>query len=237
MFTPAEKLACRRLVELALEEDLGEEGDLTSRAVIPLGLQGTAQFVARSAGVVAGLPAAALVTTAVDDSLQFHSAVDDGIRVTQPGTVLARISGPMQSILAAERIALNFLQHLSGIATSTQAYVDAVAGLSCRILDTRKTTPGWRLLEKYAVRCGGGYNHRLGLYDGVLLKDNHLASLGEGLAAIRKAVESVRLRLPESLLIEIEVDNREQLYMALTCGPDMILLDNMNLAELREAVE
>jgi nicotinate-nucleotide pyrophosphorylase (carboxylating) len=246
MLTPAETMACQRLVELALEEDLGAEGDLTSLAVIPVGLLGKAQFVARKAGVVAGLPVVEVVMTAVDGrrkstngirSFQFRGEVEDGFRLGEAGTVLAQVAGPMQSILAAERIALNFLQRLSGIATLTGAFVEAVAGLSCQIFDTRKTTPGWRLLEKYAVRCGGGHNHRLGLHDGVLIKDNHLAALGDCLATIRKAVENVRLRIPSSFPLEIEVDNLEQLYMALTCDPDSVLLDNMNLAQLRDAVE
>ncbi len=143
----------------------------------------------------------------------------------------------MRELLAGERTALNFLQHLSGIATLTQKYVDAVAGFPCQILDTRKTTPGWRVLEKYAVRCGGGHNHRMGLYHAILIKDNHLAALGGGPGAIRKALGLVRQRLGSSFPVEIEVDDLEQLNMALTCKPDMVLLDNMNVTDLQEAVQ
>jgi nicotinate-nucleotide pyrophosphorylase (carboxylating) len=142
----------------------------------------------------------------------------------------------MRGILAAERTALNFIQHLSGIATQTKRYVDAAAGLACRILDTRKTTPGWRILEKYAVRCGRGHNHRLGMHDGILIKDNHLAALGGGTDAVTRAVAAARARFGTTLPIEIEVDTLEQLDRALAAGPDMILLDNMNPGQLREAV-
>src|SRR5262249_35833803 len=158
MFTPAETDWCCRLVELAREEDLEPAGDLTSLAVIPTGLEGKALFVARAGGVLAGLPAAALALAAVDCRLQFQPLMQDGTAL-QSGDHLARVTGPRSGILAAERMALNFLQHLSGIAGLTRRYVDAVAGLPVQILDTRKTTPGWRLLEKYAVRQGGGHNH------------------------------------------------------------------------------
>src|SRR5438128_8640485 len=185
MFTRAETDWCCRLVELAREEDLEPAGDLTSLAVLPVGLEGQATFVARAEGVLAGLPAATIALAAIDCRLQFQALVQDGMAL-RPGDRLANVSGPMSGILAGERMALNFLQHLSGIATLTRRYVDAVAGLPVRILDTRKTTPGWRLLEKYAVRQGGGHNHRLGLYDGVLIKDNHLAAL----AALERGVPS-----------------------------------------------
>jgi nicotinate-nucleotide pyrophosphorylase (carboxylating) len=232
MFTPEESVACRRLVELALAEDLGSAGDVTSQAVIPEGLDGRGVFVARAPGVMAGLPAAAAVCVAIDSCLKFEALVADGARVT-PGDRLALVAGPMRKILAAERTGLNFLQRLSGVATLTRRYVDAIAGLPCQILDTRKTTPGWRLLEKYAVRCGGGHNHRMGLYDGILIKDNHLAALG---GDVVRAVESARAKLGETLPLEIEVDTFEQLERALTCKPDMILLDNMSPEQLREAV-
>jgi nicotinate-nucleotide pyrophosphorylase (carboxylating) len=242
MFNAAESDACLRLVEMALREDLGSSGDATSALVIPRDLQGKAVFVARSEGVVAGLPAAELVLKTLHaptpqasrptPHVIFQSLLDDGARVNS-GDRLAVIAGPMQFILTAERTALNFLRHLSGIATVTRRYVDAVAGLSCQILDTRKTTPGWRLLEKYAVRCGGGKNHRMGLYDGILVKDNHLAALGGGRTAFARlplALDKHRLSL------EIEVDTLEQLDWALECTPDIILLDNMNVGQLREAV-
>ena len=175
MFTAAEADACRRLIDLALPEDLGANGDLTSQAVIPPELPGRAALVARQAGVVAGLPAARQTFAIVDPQLVFQEVVPDGSAVS-PGAVLAVVSGSMRSILAGERTALNFLQRLSGVATMTAVYVKAAANPRCKVLDTRKTTPGWRLLEKYAVRCGGGHNHRMGLGDGILIKDNHLAA-------------------------------------------------------------
>jgi nicotinate-nucleotide pyrophosphorylase (carboxylating) len=237
MFTPAETVACRRLLELALEEDLGAVGDLTSQAVIPEDLQGHAAFVARAAGVVAGLPAAAMVFATLDRRLAFEPRVADGAAVGV-GMQLAAVRGPMRGILAGERTALNFLQHLSGIATLTRRYVDAVAGLPCKVLDTRKTLPGWRLLEKYAVRQGGGHNHRLGLYDGVLIKDNHLAALGRGPDAIAEATRMAHrlVQLRRSVPLEVEVDTLEQLDRALALKPDIVLLDNMAPDQLREAV-
>jgi nicotinate-nucleotide pyrophosphorylase (carboxylating) len=240
MFTPAETLACRRLVDWALEEDLGTVGDLTSQAVIPPDLAGRAVMVARAAGVLSGLPAAAQVAAAVDPGLVFQPHLPDGSDLKK-GNTLATVEGALCSILAFERTALNFVQRLSGVATLTRQYVTAIAGLPCRILDTRKTTPGWRLLEKYAVRCGGGHNHRLGLYDGILIKDNHLAGLGasgpEGAVwnALRAALAASRASA--SVPLEIEVDNLAQLEEAFHCQPDIVLLDNMNLPDLRAAVQ
>ncbi len=234
MFTPPEQLACRRLVELALEEDVGA-GDLTSQAVIPEALEGRAVLVARAAGTLAGLPAAALVFATLDPRVSFDALARDGDAL-QPGTRLARVAGPMRAILCGERTALNFLQHLSGIATQTRRYVDAVAGLKCRVIDTRKTLPGWRLLEKYAVRCGGGQNHRVGLFDGVLIKDNHLAALGHGRKDIRTAVESARRLHGAAVPVEVEVDDLAEFDEALACAPDIVLLDNMDPATMREAV-
>lgn len=235
MFTVAESDACRRLVQWALEEDLGSVGDLTSQAVIPADQRGEAVLVARQEGVLAGLPAAAMVFASLDPTLVFQPLRTDSARL-EPGSQIARVSGALQSILAGERTALNFLQRLSGVATLTRQYVDAVAGLPCRILDTRKTTPGWRLLEKYAVRQGGGHNHRMGLYDGILIKDNHLAALGNQPAAIRTAQGAVRRQAGGSVQLEIEVDNLQQLEEALACRPEIILLDNMTLENLRAAV-
>jgi len=232
-FTQQEATACRRLIELALAEDLSSTGDRTSLATIPPSTRSEAAFVARSAGVVAGLPAAALVCATVDPALTFTIAVPDGTS-TERGTVLARVAGSLRSILAAERTALNFLQRLSGVATLTRRYVDAAAGFPAKILDTRKTTPGWRLLEKYAVRCGGGVNHRTGLYDGILIKDNHLAGLG---GDVRRAVETARA-FPgnNGLPVEVEVDTLEQLEVALAVRAEIVLLDNMSLEQLRTAV-
>jgi nicotinate-nucleotide pyrophosphorylase (carboxylating) len=241
MFTAAETEACRRLVEWALREDLNALGDVTSQATIPADLQGSAVFRTRSEGVVAGLPAAELVFAACGHGIRFQGTVPDGIAV-QPGDIVARVAGSMRDILAGERTALNFLQRLSGIATRTHLYVQAIAGLACRIMDTRKTTPGWRLLEKYAVRCGGGSNHRLGLYDAVLIKDNHLAALGDEADAIPRAIRAARTRLEAAtqpcspLSLIVEVDTVDQLDVALACGPDVVLLDNMTPASLREAV-
>ncbi len=234
MFTPAETLACRRLVAWALEEDVGP-GDLTSLAVIPETLPGKAVFVARAPGVVAGLPAAELVFAALDARVAFLPLVADGSPVRH-GTRLAETSGPMRAILSGERTALNFLQHLSGVATQTRRFADAVAGLTCRVLDTRKTLPGWRLLEKYAVRQGGGHNHRMGLYDGVLIKDNHLAALGMGKKQIRQAVEAAQAQTKAGVPLEVEVDDLDELDEALRLAPDVVLLDNMSPDLLREAV-
>jgi nicotinate-nucleotide pyrophosphorylase (carboxylating) len=237
VFSAAETACCRRVIELALEEDLGSAGDLTSRTIIPKDLAGRAVFVARAAGVVAGLPAVEMVLQTIHAPLlKFETLIGDGTRVT-PGDRLATVSGLMEFILTAERTALNFLQHLSGIATLTRKYVDAIAGLPCQILDTRKTLPGWRLLEKYAVRCGGGHNHRMGLNEGMFVKDNHLAALGGGMEAFRQLF---RIRGKEEFRVipwEIEVDTIDQLKLAMVLRPDVILLDNMPIARLRESVE
>jgi len=268
MFTTEETLACEKLIALALAEDLGDRGDVTSQAVIPQDLHGSAVFVVKAPGVLAGLPAAELVMKKIDARLSFETIQSDGDRAGA-GYRVAKVSGPMRSILSGERTALNFLQHLSGIATLTRRYVDAVAGLPVKVLDTRKTLPGWRLLEKYAVRQGGGHNHRLGLHDGILIKDNHLAALPvppdvvqakvkeivelatprkpvestETLAGyvdrtlrIEEAVELARRRFPD-LPIEIEVDSLPQAVAAGTCRPAIVLLDNMTVDQLREAVQ
>lgn len=241
-FSEAESTACRRLVEMALEEDLGDIGDITSLALIPPKLEGRAVFVARASGVVAGLPAAQMVfQTAHTPLVKFEALVEDGSAVS-PGDRLAVVSGLMEFILTGERTALNFLTHLSGIATLTRQYADAIAGLPCKILDTRKTLPGWRLLEKYAVRCGGGHNHRMGLYDGILVKDNHLAAwkgkkeLPSLLLAIKRMGKFGKIQI-SNLPLEIEIDDLNQLGLALGCFPDMVLLDNMSPENLRQAVQ
>ena len=235
MFSSAEAQACARLLEWALEEDLGGRGDLTSQATIPADRTGRAVLAARTAGVVAGLPAVEMTFRRVDPDLSFTAHVVDGAAV-EPGTRLATVSGRMRSILTAERTALNFVQRLSGVATATRRYVNAVAGLPARILDTRKTTPGWRLLEKYAVRCGGGHNHRMGLHDGVLIKDNHLAAVGTQPEAVAEAVRRARAAHGTDVPLEVEVDDLVQLDIALAARPDMVLLDNMTPDQLREAV-
>jgi nicotinate-nucleotide pyrophosphorylase (carboxylating) len=234
-FSAAEEEACDRLVLLALDEDLDNAGDLTSQAVIPPDLPGQAVLVARRDGVVAGLGAAALTFAHVDPELAFTTEVDDG-SVVRPGTRLAAVGGRMRSILVGERTALNFLQRLSGVATLTRRYASLVADLPVRLLDTRKTTPGWRLLEKYAVRQGGGHNHRLGLYDGVLIKDNHLAALAGHPDAIGEAVRLARQKHGQAVPVEVEVDTLDQLDRALAARPDVVLLDNMGPGLLRDAV-
>lgn len=223
-WTEAEEAAARRLVELALAEDFDLTGDVTSRLTIPADAVGRANFVARQAGVIAGLPIVPLVALAVDPALTVAATVSDGDAVAA-GQAIAAIEGPMRGILSAERAALNFLQRLSGVATLTRRYVDAAG--RAQVLDTRKTTPGWRLLQKYAVRLGGGHNHRLGLFDGVLIKDNHLAALGGGPNAVRAAVAAARKQAAD-LLVEVEVDSADQFEAALDAKPDIVLLDNMS---------
>jgi nicotinate-nucleotide pyrophosphorylase (carboxylating) len=229
----AEASAADTLIGLALSEDLGTGGDRTSLATIPEAATARAAFVARGAGVVAGLPVAARACRAVSAALSFAPAVPDGTP-TARGTVLATVGGPLRAVLAAERTALNFLQRLSGVASLTRKYVEAASGFRAKLLDTRKTTPGWRLLEKYAVRAGGGTNHRVGLYDGILIKDNHLAGLN---GDVRKAVEAARAFAGNAgLPVEVEVDTLDQLDAALAVRADIVLLDNMTLDQLRAAV-
>lgn len=234
-FTAEETEACRQLATLAVEEDLDATGDVTSQVLIPAERIGMAALVARQPGVLAGLPAVELAFALVDPTLIVEILRPDGSPV-QPGDRLAIVSGRIHSILSGERTALNFAQHLSGIATHTRRYVEAVAGLSAKVLDTRKTTPGWRLLEKYAVRQGGGHNHRLGLFDGILIKDNHLAALARAADPIAEAVRLSRDKHGTSLPLEIEVDTLTQLDAALRAQPDIVLLDNMPPSDLREAV-
>jgi nicotinate-nucleotide pyrophosphorylase (carboxylating) len=235
MFTAAESEACRRLIAWALQEDLNDAGDLTSQAVIPPDLPGQAVLVARQAGVLAGLSAAELTFARVDATLTFEALRQDGASL-KAGARLAVVRGRMRSILAGERTVLNFVQRLSGVATLTRRYVEEVAGLSVQVLDTRKTTPGWRLLEKYAVRCGGGHNHRMGLYDGILIKDNHLAALAGHSDPITEAVRLARHKHGTAIPLEIEVDTLDQLEIALQARPDIVLLDNLSPSQLREAV-
>ncbi len=233
--TAAEESSARSLISLALPEDLGEFGDRTSLATIPADTLATVQFLARNTGVVAGLPVARLVCHAVDTHLLFIPKLSDGSHITR-GTILATLSGSLRSILAAERTALNFLQRLTGVATLTRHYVDAVAGLPVKILDTRKTTPGWRLLEKYAVRMGGGTNHRVGLYDAILIKDNHIAGI-PGPTPVRRSVELARAYPGNhGLSVEVEVDSFAQLQEVLPAKPEIVLLDNMTVDQLRACV-
>ena len=217
------------LVELAYEEDIAG-GDATSDAALPEGLVVEGRIVAKESGVIAGLPIAGAVFARVDATLRFEQLVEDGVDV-HPGDVVARVGGPARPMLAAERTALNFLQQLSGVATLTRRFVDAVGGTGAVILDTRKTHPGYRALEKYAVRMGGGQNHRLSLSDMLLVKDNHIEAVGSVTAAVQRA----RGEFPE-LPIEVEVKDIEELREALELKPDRIMLDNFELAGLAEAV-
>lgn len=237
--TKSERENLWRLVEMAKHEDLGS-GDVTS-AILPPELGAHAQFVAREPMVVCGCVLLEAIAACYDGCIRTQCHAEDGTFV-KAGTDLATWTGPGRGVLAAERVALNFLQRLSGIATTTYHYVQAVKGTNAQIFDTRKTIPGWRDLEKYAVRAGGGQNHRKGLYDAVLIKDNHLAVLAqsEGMDPISAAgtqLERIRPILPSGAFIELEVDNLEQYEMALGLGVDIILLDNMTNDQLSKAVE
>lgn len=222
-------------VAATLAEDLGSGGDITSNAVIPADARLTAVMASRDDIVVAGLAVADRFFHALAADGRVEHLVRDGARVA-PGTALLRITGTARALLAAERSALNTVQHLSGIATLTRAYVDAIAGTGAILLDTRKTLPGLRALEKYAVRCGGGTNHRLRLDDGVLIKDNHIAVAGGVEAAVRAAVAAGLGRAAGGLPIVVEVDRLDQIAPALAAGADRLLLDNMDVATLRAAV-
>jgi len=217
------------LIERALEEDIGP-GDRTSEAIVPPDVTGTCSIVAKAEGFACGLPLAEAVFQRVVPQATFTHHFQDGEPV-EPGDRLAEVHGPIRGLLTAERTALNFLAKLSGIATLAACYVDAVANYGAVILDTRKTTPGWRALEKYAVRCGGARNHRMGLYDMVLIKDNHIAAAGGLSAAVRRAQEA-----DAELPIEVEVSSLAALEEALGLRLDRVLLDNMDIATLRKAV-
>jgi len=219
------------LVRRTLTEDLGLAGDVTTMAAIDAASRGTAEIVARQPGTIAGLEVALAVFPVLDRDVDIRPEVTDGAQVTAD-TLLARVQGPTRALLTGERAALNLLGHASGIATATRAVVDAVAGTAARIADTRKTTPGLRALEKHAVRCGGGHNHRFGLFDAVMLKDNHLVAAG----GIAPAVAAVRARVGHTVHVEVEVDRLEQVEEALAAGADSILLDNLGDDELRDAV-
>ena len=221
--------AAKPLIDLALAEDVGK-GDVTTVATVPEGKEGRAVIIAKAYGIVCGLPIMAEVFRQVDEAIRLTHLASDGEPVA-PGDVVAALSGPLRGILTAERTALNFLTHLSGIATLTARFVDVVAPYRAVILDTRKTTPGWRILEKYAVRCGGGRNHRMGLYDMVLIKDNHIAASGSLTEAVRR-VRAAGISLP----IEVEVRTLAELEEALSLDVDRILLDNMDIPTLRKAV-
>jgi nicotinate-nucleotide pyrophosphorylase (carboxylating) len=238
---------CRQIVRLAVREDLDRLFDWTTLALVPSGTPGNAAIVARQQGVVAGLRAAQVAIDEMNVHLRLEAHTGDGCGV-DAGEVLAGLSGPARSLLSAERILLNVIGRMSGVATLTRSYVDAVRGTPARIYDTRKTTPGWRRLEKYAVRCGGGNNHRTGLFDAILIKDNHLALAASEAAGCPGAAEAVRRarqfaetmaagQAAAPLIVEVEVDTLSQLEAVLPERPDMVLLDNMSPDELRRAVE
>ena len=219
------------IIRHALEED-GAEADITTLCTVPAEQQAQASIIARQAGVIAGLTVAAATFRELDPQVSFEPLVEDGAAV-QVGQVVARVSGPARSLLSAERVALNFLGHLSAIATVTARCAQALEGTKARILDTRKTTPGLRSLEKEAVRLGGGHNHRFNLSDGVLIKDNHIKAAG----GIVQAIVLARRTAPHLLKIEVECETLAQVQEAVEAGADVILLDNMSIEPMRSAVE
>jgi nicotinate-nucleotide pyrophosphorylase (carboxylating) len=234
----AERENLRRLLELAQGEDLGG-GDVTG-AVLPPQTSGTARFLAREPLVVCGAAFLAQIARAYSPGIRTQVFAAEGDAV-EPPSPLAEWEGPVVSMLSAERVALNFVQHLSGVATATRQYVEAVAGTGATIVDTRKTTPGWRALEKYAVRAGGGRNHRMGLYDAVLVKDNHLSALSRAggrdpIAALADRIEPLRATLGKTGFVEVEADTPEQVDAALRLPVDIVMLDNMTPDQLRQAV-
>jgi nicotinate-nucleotide pyrophosphorylase (carboxylating) len=224
-------LLVEQAVRTGLLEDLGRAGDITTEAVVPPGRRAVCALVARDPGVVSGLDFARIAFTLVDPSIAFNVKIPDASRIA-PGDIIAEISGPASGILTAERVALNFLGPLSGIATATRGIADAISHTKAHITCTRKTTPGLRFAQKYAVRCGGGKNHRFGLDDAILIKDNHIAIAG----GIRSALQAAKRNAGHLVKIEIEVETLEQLHEALREGVDAVLLDNMKVPALREAV-
>jgi nicotinate-nucleotide pyrophosphorylase (carboxylating) len=220
-----------RLIRDALDEDIGA-GDLATMATIAAELQGTGLFRAKKDGVVAGLVLLPRIFYFIDHQVAVRLLTNDGASVSE-GTVVAEAVGPVRALLLAERTALNFLQRLSGTATLTRKYVDAIKDFPCKVLDTRKTTPGLRTLEKYAVRLGGGMNHRIGLYDAALVKDNHIEATG----SIAGAVKAVRRHAPFMAKVEVETSNMKQVQEAIDAGADVIMLDNMTIAQMTEAVK
>ena len=229
--SPLPAIMLEPLVRAALLEDLGRAGDVTTDAIVPKNLWATTVLSARQAGTVAGLDLAMLAFRLIDQNVEMTVHRSDGSEVVQ-GEIIASVSGPARAILTAERTALNFLCHLSGIATATASVVAAVRGHGAKIVCTRKTTPGLRAIEKHAVRAGGGSNHRFGLDDAILIKDNHIAMAG----GIRTAIERARSSAGHLVKIEVEVDTLAQLEEVLALAPDAVLLDNMSVDELRQAV-
>ena len=244
-FGQTELKAAKRLITMGLEEDLASSGDQTCQSMIADDEVGQVLIRCRQPGVLAGLPCAAAVFEELDSRVRFHALAEDG-HLIEPGKVVAELDGPLSSLLIGERTALNFMTHLSGIASLTRQFADHVAGTRSVILDTRKTLPGYRVLQKYAVRCGGGTNHRMGLYDGILIKDNHLAawsrrtganSVADAVRAARRHTESQPDKSVPDMTVEVEVDSLDQLRDALGGHPDIVLLDNMAPSELMQAIE
>jgi len=227
----------RDIVQLAIKEDIGN-GDITSKIFIPDGSESEGMLVAKEAGIVAGLPVAGYVLSQIDENLIFTSNIEDG-SMARKGTILGSVKGLTLSLLSAERMVLNFLQRLSGIATSTNMFAEKIKGFRTQIMDTRKTAPGWRYLEKYAVRVGGGINHRMGLYDQILIKDNHLKAMGTEKEndTISMLVKKAREQIKNGTLIEVEVEDLCQIREVMDAGVDIILFDNMEPSKIREAVE
>ncbi len=225
------QLELRKIIEKFLFEDIGS-GDITTNSIVQAGAVSHGYIISRENGVVAGLPLAEMVFQILDPCIEFRALAQDGQKIER-GMVLAGISGNVRAILTGERLALNLLQHLSGIATRTARLTELAAGNKSRIVDTRKTTPGLRMMEKYAVRVGGGYNHRFGLFDAVLIKDNHIKIAG----GIRPAVEAVRRLCPHTARIEVEVEDVAGVNEALAAGADIIMLDNMTPERMRQAVD
>jgi nicotinate-nucleotide pyrophosphorylase (carboxylating) len=228
---PPHHLLIEPIVRRALEEDLGRAGDLTTDLIIARGQKAHAVIAAREAGIVSGLVAAAVAFALADPGVRLTPQAPDGSEIAA-GAVIARIEGSARAILTAERVAVNFMGHLSGVASATHELVTRIAGAHARIICTRKTIPGLRALQKYAVRCGGGLNHRFGLDDGVLVKDNHIAAAG----SLDAAIKTLRGRLGPMVKIEVEVDRLDQLEIALALGMDAILLDNMSVENMKKAV-
>ena len=222
--------AIEKLIDQALEEDIGP-ADITTESLVPSDSLGSGEIVAKESLVLAGLDIARKVFERLDPDISWQPRYRDGAKVTT-GATIVEMFGNLGSLLSAERVALNFVQHLSGIATLTRSYTDKLGDSRVRLVDTRKTTPGWRVLEKYAVRVGGASNHRIGLYDGVLIKDNHIAACG----GIKTAVARIRQRISHLMKIEIEVTTLNEVREALAVGVDIIMLDNMTPSEIREAV-
>ena len=229
--SPGMRYNIQEIIETALREDIGA-GDITTTATVDKKAEGSAEIIVKEGLIVAGILIAEAVFKTVDAGIAFKAFVKDGESVKK-GKTIARISGRLSSLLAGERVALNFLQRLSGIATLTSYFVAKVKGCRAKILDTRKTTPGLRILEKYAVRMGGGFNHRFGLCDGILIKDNHIAAVGSIMEAVLRARENI----PHNMLIEVEAKNLDEVRGAILAGADVIMLDNMKPAVMKQAVK